>query len=268
MKTCSKCKEIKDESSFSITKRGEGGEVIRRNSWCNSCKKKRHNEKHGITPRKKKFEDALSKECTKCNIVQDKGCFSVTARNLDGTVKHFASWCKTCVNNKEIEKRGGRVKKIPVVKEDSKECLDCGIIKHIDEYFASSKGRLGKMSYCKVCTKIRTQKDDNYREKGAAYTRLYRERHLFKWRAMHRIHQFNRRNKIKATEDGTLTSDVLSFIYRIIHCYWCKKETIPSERTLEHVQELSAGGIHGISNVRMACASCNSARKGKHNGRD
>lgn len=37
----------------------------------------------------------------------------------------------------------------------------------------------------------------------------------------------------------------------------------PSNYSLEHIIELSNGGIHGVSNINMACISCNSSRLNK-----
>lgn len=267
MKTCTLCGTEKEDVNFSVIRRHEDGSVKYRNSWCNECKKKRHNEKHGITARKGKYSDETSKECTRCNEIKEHSCFSVSKRNEDGSAKHTNSWCKPCVLDSQHEKLGRAVKYVPIVNEDSKECYTCRIVKHISEFSPAERGRLGRASDCKECTNSKLDRGDEAREKRRLQTIKHRKDNLFAWRAKHRLHQYNRRAKIKATDDKTLTPEVLDFIYRIVHCYWCKKEIDPSERTLEHVQELSAGGIHGISNVRMACISCNSARKGKQNGR-
>lgn len=208
-------------------------------------------------------KEILEKCCTNCNQVKEIGEFSVTKRNEDGSIKYVASWCKGCKAEKELEKRGGRVKPLPVITEDSKECLDCHTVKHVSEFSPAKRGRLGVSAYCKPCASERVKRDPNYHAKHREHTKAYRTRHSSRWKAMHRIHQFNRKSRIKATDDGTVDDVVLDLIYRLVHCYWCKKETVPEERTLEHVEELSEGGEHTLNNVAMACLSCNSARKGR-----
>lgn len=268
MKVCTVCSIEKEDLNFSVIRRNPDGSIKYRNSWCNSCKKEKHNKKHGIESRKKKFESDTHKECTHCHNVLPKELFSVTKRNEDGSVKYVGSWCHSCKNELEIEKRGGRVKKIPLVQGNRKECLICCEIKDAEEFYSASNGRLGRASYCKECVKLRNEADENYREKHREYVKVYREKNLFSWRAMHRVHQFNRRSSIKANSDGTLVPELVKFIYSMSSCYWCKEEIPLEQRTLEHVQELSAGGAHSIFNVTMACNSCNSSRKGKSNGRD
>lgn len=208
------------------------------------------------------------KTCSVCKELKEDTNFSVNKRNLDGTVKYRNSWCNVCRNLAEINRRGGRKKPIPKVELESKECLECLKMLELSKFSPSKRGRLGVASYCRDCQNLRVKNNPNYLEKARLSTAKYRQVHREKYLAAHRISQFNRRSKIKATCDGTLTEDVLKFIYSLVHCYWCKKEIEYYDRTIEHKKELSAGGLHSISNVRMACKSCNSARKGKSNGRD
>ncbi len=49
-------------------------------------------------------------------------------------------------------------------------------------------------------------------------------------------------------------------LYATEICCWCKKPTPIEDRTAEHVIPLDKGGIHGISNLKMACLSCNSSK--------
>lgn len=49
------------------------------------------------------------------------------------------------------------------------------------------------------------------------------------------------------------------------HCCWCKQEIPASLRTIEHIIELSNGGMHSVHNITMACKSCNSSRVNRNN---
>ncbi|MEG4170087.1 MULTISPECIES: HNH endonuclease [unclassified Microcoleus] len=44
------------------------------------------------------------------------------------------------------------------------------------------------------------------------------------------------------------------------HCYWCNKSMQKSERTIEHLLPKSRGGSNALSNLRLACFSCNNSR--------
>jgi len=208
-------------------------------------------------------KDVTEKKCTKCGEVKSIDNFSPTKRFEDGSIKYVSSWCNWCKNETQLHKKGGRVKPIPVVTDEGKECLECHVIKSFDNFSPAARGRMGVSAYCKPCMSSKAQRKPEYKEKNRESMRSYRKRHQARWRAKHRLHQFKRRQKIEATDDGTVDDVVLDIIYRLVYCYWCQKETIPEERTLEHIKELSEGGEHTLDNVAMACRSCNSARKGR-----
>lgn len=89
------------------------------------------------------------------------------------------------------------------------------------------------------------------------YTQKYRDNHRERWRGLHRINQFNRKNKVKLANDGTVTEDFMKSLYSIENCYWCK-QVIPRElRTAEHIKPLHLNGLHTAENLTMACRSCN-----------
>lgn len=49
-----------------------------------------------------------------------------------------------------------------------------------------------------------------------------------------------------------------------VSCYWCKKEVNPSSAHGDHVMPLSKGGAHCLSNLVIACTSCNLRKQAKH----
>lgn len=197
--------------------------------------------------------DNLEKKCSKCGEVLPIEKFSPRKRNEDGSVKYRNSQCTGC--------RTDANRKTPRYKDDdsSKECRNCRLIKPHAEFSPASRGKLGLSAYCKSCS-CELYRD---REKARKNTAAYRARHPERWRAAHRIHQFNRRSLIKATDDGTVTDDFLKIIYSTEKCYWCGEITQENLRTLEHIIELSNGGTHSSSNITMACLSCNSSRLNK-----
>lgn len=195
------------------------------------------------------------KKCTKCGEMLSIDKFSPTKRNQDGSVKYRNSQCVEC--------RASLKRKTPKYKDSgvSKECRDCRVIKPYSEFSPAVRGKFGLSAYCKLCHAERYRD----KEKSRTNTARYRATHPERWKAAHRIHQFNRRSLIKATDDGTVTDDFLKMIYSTEKCYWCGKFTPKHLRTLEHVVELSNGGSHSASNITMACVSCNSSRLNKEN---
>lgn len=81
-----------------------------------------------------------------------------------------------------------------------------------------------------------------------------------------------RRGRERSQSDGSLTTDVVErLIAEAIECAHCgcrlvrrngRRRYMGNEATLDHVVPLSRGGVHGLTNVVVACASCNF---GRHN---
>jgi len=203
----------------------------------------------------------MEKKCSKCGETLPVDRFSPTKRNEDGSVKYRASWCNSCrTSYNRGDKEAKRFAKVDEI-NSTKECNHCQKILHFSCFHKSARGSAGLSAYCKECQAIKYKNSEKSRE----YTRAYRNRHPERWKAMHRIHQFNRRSLIKVTDDGTVTEEFLIHLYSTEQCFWCK-EFIPKElRTLEHIVELSNGGEHSANNITMACLSCNSSRLNKEN---
>lgn len=200
----------------------------------------------------------MIKICVKCN----------TEKSFTKYGKYYHSWCVDCRRIAQQAKRrasGIKPKVIPITTDDEKECLRCKKILNKEFFHHNSRGRLKRACYCKACysdynTELRNTDINLYRNKTKISTRKYRDEHREHWRTLHRLNQFNRKNLIKAQSDGTVTEEFMRNLYSIDTCYWCK-EIIPiSDRTAEHIIPLSIGGIHGVSNLTMACFSCNSSK--------
>lgn len=201
------------------------------------------------------------KVCSKCGVEQDIDKFSVTKRNEDGSVKYRNSWCISCrvANNRERLGHNKLEKSAVDFENETKQCGSCKLILPFSDYYPAERGSAGIAAYCKDCAKAKYYDKD----KAKVYTQSYRDRNRNRWRALHRVNQFNRRSIIKATEDGSVTNDFINSIYAKEFCYWCEKFIDEDDRTLEHIIELSSGGHHSASNITMACLSCNSSRLNK-----
>lgn len=204
----------------------------------------------------KGFMGVLEKKCSCCGQVKDVYCFSPTKRDDAGGVKYRHSQCTDCrtVNNR----KGKPPKKFSIVDKESstKECQICLTMLSFDKFSPSVRGSAGLGAYCRDCAKVKYYDKDYCK----ITTQRYRDNNREWWRALHRINQFNRRSKIKAVDDGTVTAEFVATIYASEVCYWCGLSVLKEDRTLEHIIELSSGGEHSASNITMACFSCNSKR--------
>lgn len=80
----------------------------------------------------------------------------------------------------------------------------------------------------------------------------------FVLRARNRVHRARRRG-IAVRDDRTLTPAVLARMFeRGTSCGYCRAPLAPADRTLDHMLPLFRGGVHGVSNVIVCCARCNS----------
>lgn len=201
------------------------------------------------------------KRCSKCKENKDIKAFSVTKRSQDGSIKYRNSWCNSCRTEGNRIREGHTKRNTGYVGKNEKECLHCRKTKSLEQFHPSLRNKrgLGKSSYCKEC-----QKERYYdKEKAKHYTYEYRSRHRERYLSNHRLHQFKRRGLIDVNNDGTVNDDFLKNVYAKEICYWCECFVEPSDRTLEHIEELVSGGEHSTKNITMACRSCNSSRKNR-----
>lgn len=171
--------------------------------------------------------------------------------------------CKNCVrkrNQNYTLKQGGKLKFIPIITETHKQCAECKEMVETNNFSPSKRGRLGLSSYCKPCSSKRQLKRIP-KEDRRKQTQKYRNNNREWWRSLHRINQFNRRNKIQLVSDGTVTPIFVEQIYSIENCYYCKEFTPKKFRTLEHKQPLNKGGYHSSDNITMACLQCNCTKR-------
>ena len=247
-KVCATCKILKNVNEFHKTKYGSDGFKTE----CKHCRKnyarKKSLEKGKKVRLDKSLETDTLKICTKCTVLKDRKYFSKN------------SWCTDC--NKEYYRNKSTVipRFIPIITKTHKECAECKNMVEISNFSPSIRGRLGLSSYCKPCSSKRQLKRVS-KEDRKIQTQKYRDNNREWWRSLHRINQFNRRNKIKLVSDGTVTMKFVEQIYSLTDCYYCKEFTPEKFRTLEHIQPLNKGGKHSSDNITMSCLQCNCTKR-------
>lgn len=244
---CCTCKEIKEVSDFHKNKPDC--------KICRSMYAKAVRVKGGGTNRIDRSQEVIgvSKTCTICK--------QVLALNEFGK---GISRCRECVrkyNRIYLDALGVKEKFKPVLTPNGKQCAHCKAIKPLIEFSNSKRGRLGKSAYCKLCTSWLAVNKHTTKEERRKRTQEWRDNNREWWRFLHRLTQFNRRAKEKRVADGTVTKEFMLALYNTIHCYYCNQVTSKDKRTCDHRVPLNKGGVHGISNLVMACHICNSTKR-------
>lgn len=193
------------------------------------------------------------KTCCECHMSEPEVEFSASRKYH----------CKSCIrkrNQNYTLKQGGKIKFIPIITETHKQCAECKKMIELINFSPSQRGRLGLSSYCKPCSSKKQLKRIS-KEERRIKTQKYRNNNREWWRSLHRINQFNRRNKIQFLSNNTVTPEFVKQVYSVENCYYCKEFTPEKFRTLEHKQPLNKGGLHSSNNIVMACLKCNSTKR-------
>jgi len=213
-----------------------------------------------------------SKRCTKCGV--EKPLDQFHKHHIHGHRSH----CKEC--------RRTEVKVTDATRLDPdapKTCRKCNKEKPAKEFDVNPRVSSGYYSTCQECRRAtanawkRANKDRirEYEEKNRDHLReLRREWHIrnhdrfLATRRKHyrtpkaRLYGLLRMHERRVAKDGKVTPDqVRELKARQKKCYYCKRlfnDTLKS--TLDHVIPLNKGGQHDISNIVLACKSCNSKK--------
>lgn len=103
--------------------------------------------------------------------------------------------------------------------------------------------------------KKRLKNIDNFK----SIQKKYRQTEKGKISEKNKYHK--RRTKYK---DGDVTNQQLKELYQNTKvCYWCNNKLIKNDIHLDHYLPLSKGGRHTISNLVLACSSCNLSKSSK-----
>lgn len=184
-----------------------------------------------------------------------------------------------------------------------KTCTKCNIKKSIEDFHKAPKGKYGRRARCKFCLhkyyntnkeKILVKAHNRYIEKKEdilkyhAEYRIKNKEHLVEykkkyheenkdiinkratlWRVENR-ERYNlnmnaaahrRRAHIHKNGNNTLTAKEITQLFKeIISCVYCG---IENNLTLDHIIPISKGGQNCLSNVTVACSSCNSKKSNR-----
>lgn len=148
MKQCSKCHKNKTFDKFYKNKRSVDGH----SAYCKPCSTEYTRARRGSKRKynKRSYISETHKECTVCQTIKPFSEFGKNRTSASG----LHSWCKKCISDKTLEKRGGRVFKQLAKTETHKQCRICEQMKPYSEYAGKDSRSKQKQSYCIECQKF------------------------------------------------------------------------------------------------------------------
>lgn len=245
-------------------------------------------------------EDIPQKQCSRCE--QYKPATSDYFQMRSDRPSGFRSACKVCASlrAKGIIIKATPPEVLP---EGYKRCTQCKELKaSTPEYFYLKRDGGDKLrSICKVCNgangkanylahieerkaygheynaihaeRIRayarrhyqenidyyTQRNRRYVVENAEKCKIYRETHLEQRRAYN-----GKRRALKKASQGSFTPRQIQEQYQRQkgECYYCHKK-VAKDYHIEHIIPVSRGGSNDISNIVIACPTCNMRKQDK-----
>ncbi len=212
------------------------------------------------------------KTCTKCGVEKPLDAFHKHHGN--GRTAH----CKDC------RRTDTKVTDATRLAPDAiKVCRKCKIEKAARDFDPNPRVSSGYYSTCQECRRagarawkarnkdrIRAYEDENREHLNQVrydWQHRNRERHLANRRKGYRtpkarMYSLLRMHQRRVAKNGTVTpAEIHELKARQKKCYYCKTPfTDTLKATIDHVIPLNKGGVHDISNLVLACQSCNSSK--------
>ena len=186
--------------------------------------------------------EILTKTCTKCKTEKLTTEFHKKKDTKDGlTLK-----CKLCIKKYNTENKDKINKRR---REKHKENPNKMKIQNKINYERHKKSRLIK--------------NKEYCEKHKDRLKKYRAKYYSseKGKLVKINHRHKRRSLLK---NGDVTTEQLKNLYNTSkNCYWCGVKLFKENTHLDHLMPFKLGGKHTISNLVLACCSCNLKKQGK-----
>lgn len=227
------------------------------------------------------------KRCTKCGVEKPLTEFHTALRHKDGHTYD----CKACRRAYRLSRHPTthpRKWKVRLNPGDSKPCNVCGETKPV-EHFRKENRDYGD-GYHNQCHDCERAKGRDWGKSRGEYRREYEEKHRDHLKALRdawgkknhakrkaqqrrfysspkgklyaRNSQAIRRSKSKQGDVTTAWLD--QFLSSQTKCFYCKKSfNSRRKKTIDHVIPLDKGGEHVMTNLVIACQSCNSKKSNR-----
>lgn len=235
--------------------------------------------------------EKLTKICIKCNCEKELTEFGNLKSSKDG--KH--SYCKVCSRLVNKKSRLNNKEKIKIRKQQDYQNNKEKILQQRKEYYNDNRKMIiervaeyTKVNKEQILNRQRTFRKENvehiknqdrqkyvkFREQILENRKRYFKENKEQIRKAHnawyktengRIFTRNKNMKRRAKyREGDVTNQQLKDLLKSSNeCYWCNDKLIKGHIHVDHFFPLSNGGKHTISNLVVACASCNLSKGAK-----
>lgn len=178
-----------------------------------------------------------------------------------------------------------------------KRCYRCKTIKNSSEFYNNKNKKSGLMDECIICYKeykkehysrhkeyiknrslkyyyehreqvLNTVSNYYYNNKEEITRKIKEYRKTDKWKIVNTVGQSKRQERIKNTDNGTITTNSLVLLLHKQNgkCAICEKLLDLTKKFsvhLDHIIPICVGGEHTLENVQWTCSKCNLGKK-KH----
>lgn len=164
---CLKCEQVLPIETF-----GFGGNPPHRyrQNTCRSCMQEWNNlpeqEREAIKAKKHLLiKTRTEKTCPQCKILLDIGRFFKCKYNVDGRAAH----CKKCEAENREKRHKNRIVQRQTSTEETRKCLECGVIKPLANFNRRLATRGGIDIRCALCRSVQWRKQATDPEIRARY---------------------------------------------------------------------------------------------------
>lgn len=170
--------------------------------------------------------------------------------------------CKECASNskKIYTEKVRQENKLQISKyqNNEKQCSMCKKVKTLDNFEKHIARHGGYTAFCKDCTRIKNkERYSKNKEKYKIMNKTYRQTEHGK--VVRKLCEYKRKSKLN--ENKINPKEMLELLNSYDRCYWCHVSFSDKIiKTFDHYIPLYSGGENIISNIVIACSSCNSKK--------
>lgn len=275
MKACKKCGVEKPLTEFKTVTNRSGKRYYL--GACNDCDIERHRERRrrmSVAP------TVTEKQCSDCGEMKPASSFHRVAANTDG----LRGRCRDCHKNlpcrqgearqrerRKIARREGREYDPSRSNQRARQAHAREVRERISAVRTIERVMQGVWTAWmrEHATEEFQRAYRNARFRDRYYSNLDEQRaraRNYKHANPDKADRYDRRRKRRAARqsDGTLTRGVIGALFqRASRCPYCGERIAEGDKTLDHLDPISHGGVHGISNVAICCRACNTRKHSK-----
>lgn len=190
------------------------------------------------------------KKCNKCGEEKDLCEFSVSRKMKDG----LQGQCKLCLKEKRRIKENKNPDLYPenikkLLDENKKKCFRCGMIKSTDDFYKSSKIKIGYRPHCKSCNLEKSRVLNNIKEEDYREVRRNRELVLFE----KGLKQCSICKEIKSI--NLFYNNLRHYTKKTSSCIDCEKIRSKNKRPIDTIRNKKRRGFDILYKIKISLRS-------------